>query len=303
VSLLAVGSVALDTIETPTGRREEILGGSCTFFSLSASHFTPVQIVAVVGTDFPEGHVDLLASKGVDTGGLERAEGRTFRWSGRYSQTLAERTTLDTQLNVFAGFAPKLSERHKQARLVFLGNIDPALQRGVLDQVDRPALVAMDTMNFWIEGSNASLKETLARVDVLVINEEEIRQLAGEHNVVRAATAVRAMGPRSVVVKRGEYGAILFDPAQTFAVTAYPLSDVVDPTGAGDSFAGGFMGSLAREKQLDAAAFRRAMVMGTVLGSFSVEGFGVERLRTLTTPEVEGRYHAYAKLTRVEGIE
>ncbi len=302
MSLLAVGSVALDTIEIPSGRYEDILGGSCTFFSLAASHFAKVRIVAVVGTDFPEEHVDLLRSRGIDTAGLERAEGRTFRWSGRYSATLAERWTLDTQLGVFAGFQPKLPAAWKKPKILFLGNIEPSLQRAVLEEVDRPELVAMDTMNFWIEGQNASLKKTLARVDLLVINEEEIRQLSGEHNVVRAAASVRQMGPSKVVVKRGEYGAILFAEDHAFAVTAYPLSDVVDPTGAGDSFAGGMCGSLARAERLDAAAFRRAMVMGTVLGSFSVEGHGVERLRTLTTEEVEGRYHAYGRLTHVEGI-
>jgi sugar/nucleoside kinase (ribokinase family) len=302
-SLLVVGSVALDSVETPFGRKEDVLGGSATYFSTSASFFVrPVQVVAVVGEDFPAEHVEFLQSRGVDLSGLTREAGRTFRWKGQYTHQLNEAHTLDTQLNVFERFSPKLSEAHRAARTVFLGNIHPALQLSVLDQVKGPQLVAMDTMNFWIQGFLPELKKTLARVDLLFVNDGEARQLAGEHNIVKAARAIMAMGPRRLVIKRGEYGALLFDGDHVFACPAYPLAEVFDPTGAGDTFAGGFMGSVSSAATLDGAALRRAMVTGSVMASFTVERFSLERLRTVTPEEVRERYAAFQRLTHFDAL-
>lgn len=295
--ILAVGSVALDAIETPYGSRDPIVGGSATFFSVSASFFAPVQLVGVVGDDFPEWAVTMLRERRVDLEGLKRVPGRTFRWAGRYDDTLTQRVTIETCLNVFETFRPEIPESYRDTRIVFLGNIDPGLQRLVLDQVRAPRLVVADTMNFWISGARASLLETLKRIDVLVINEEEVRQLADDFNIVRAAQKVHAMGPRILVVKRGEYGAFLFQGEEVFAATAFPLSNVVDPTGAGDTFAGGFVGALARAPEIDDAALRRAVIFGSVMGSFSVEGFGLERLQKLTTSEVESRFAAFRRLS------
>jgi len=295
--VLAVGSVALDAIETPYGSRDPIVGGSATFFSVSASFFGPVRLVGVVGEDFPEWAVTMLRDRRVDLQGLQRVPGKTFRWAGRYDGTLTQRVTLETCLNVFETFRPEIPEAYRDAKFVFLGNIDPGLQRSVLDQVRSPRLVVADTMNFWIEGARESLVETLKRVDVLVINEEEVRQLADDFNIVRAAEKVHAMGPRILVVKRGEYGALLFQGKDVFAATAFPLSNVVDPTGAGDTFAGGFVGSLAREAEIDDRALRRAVIHGSVMGSFSVEGFGLERLQKLTQPEIESRFAAFRRLS------
>ena len=295
-SILAVGSVALDAIETPYGSRDPIVGGSATFFSVSASFFAPVQLVGVVGDDFPDWAVTMLRERHVDLQGLKHVPGKTFRWAGRYDDTLTQRVTLETQLNVFETFRPEIPEAYRDARFVFLGNIDPTLQSLVLDQVRAPRLVVADTMNFWIQGARAALVETLKRVDVLVINEEEIRQLADEFNVLRAAKKVHAMGPRILVVKRGEYGAFLFQGEDVFAATAFPLSNVVDPTGAGDTFAGGFVGSLARAMEIDDRALRRAVIFGSVMGSFSVEGFGLDRLQRLTMAEIDERFAAFRRL-------
>src|SRR5512137_2302557 len=286
MALLAVGSVALDSVRTPFGARQEVLGGSATFFSTAASFFGPVRLVAVVGEDFPEEHVPFLEGRGVDLAGLVRRPGRTFRWEGRYDFDLSQAHTLDTQLNVFADFRPELPEGWRDSSHVFLGNIDPELQRRVLDQVRAPRFVAADTMNFWIASRRASLVETLSRVDLLFVNDAEVRQLAGEHNVVRAAQAVLRFGPRAVVVKRGEYGALFFSGDEVFAASAYPLPELFDPTGAGDSFAGGFMGYLARAGGLEHATMRRAIVVGGVLASFAVERFSLERLRTLGSEEI-----------------
>ncbi len=297
-SLAVVGSVALDSVETAAGgRHPDVLGGSASFFATAASYFTNPHLVAVVGDDFPETHVRFLAERGVDLAGLERVAGKTFRWSGRYSSDLATRVTLDTQLNVFAGFAPKLPEPYRDAELVFLGNIAPSLQLDVLAQVRRPRLVGMDTMNFWIEGQPADLAKVLARVDVLVINDEEARQLAREHNLPRAARAIRAMGPKTVIVKRGDSGALLFHDGGVFAAPAYPLEEVVDPTGAGDSFAGGFMGYLAKMGDVSPATVKRAMIYGSVMASFCVEAFSLDRLRSLTPGAIETRYRAFCDLT------
>jgi sugar/nucleoside kinase (ribokinase family) len=308
-SLLVVGSVALDDLDGPFGRRPDVLGGSASFFSLGAGLLAPsaVRLVAVIGDDFPAAHVELLVSRGIDVAGLERAAGKTFRWAGRYSADLNSRETLDTQLGVFADFRPKLSAAHKSAELVFLGNIDPVLQLDVLEQVKKPALVACDTMNFWIGGKRKELERTLRRVDVIVVNDEEARQLAGVGNLVRAAAAIRALGPRLVIVKRGDAGALLFHEHGIFAAPAFPLDVVKDPTGAGDTFAGGFMGYLARaavgRHGLSAPVLRRAMIAGSVMASFCVEDFSVDRLRTLTLGEVAQRFKLFHDLTHFEHVE
>jgi sugar/nucleoside kinase (ribokinase family) len=303
MSLLVVGSVALDSVETPFGREEEVLGGSATFFSVCASFFGPVRLVGVVGEDFPEEHLRFLASRGIDLSGLSRRPGRTFRWKGRYEFDLNQAHTLDTQLNVFADFRPHLPEAHRDASHVFLGNIDPDLQRSVLDQVRSPRFVACDTMDFWISQKRPSLLETLKRVDMLFVNDAEARQLAGEHNVVKAAREILACGPRAVVVKRGEHGALFFSGEEVFAASAYPLPALFDPTGAGDSFAGGFMGYLARSGGDGHAVMRRAIVLGGVLASFAVEQFSLDRLRTLTPEEIRSRYGEFRQLTHFDDLE
>ncbi|WP_163996456.1 PfkB family carbohydrate kinase [Pyxidicoccus caerfyrddinensis] len=303
MSLLVVGSVALDSVETPFGHKEDILGGSATYFSTSASFFTPARVVAVVGEDFPEAHLNFLRGRGIDLEGLTRESGRTFRWKGRYGYELNEAQTLDTQLNVFQAFSPKLPEAYRDTPYVFLGNIHPELQAQVLDQVRAPKLVAADTMNFWINGSRAALLKTLKRVNLLFVNDAEARQLAGEHNVVKAARAILGMGPQRVVIKRGEYGALLFDHGHIFACPAFPLAEVFDPTGAGDTFAGGFMGALATSTgSLDAGVLRRAMVMGSVMASFTVEKFSLERLREVTRPEIHARFAEFRQLTHFDDL-
>jgi sugar/nucleoside kinase (ribokinase family) len=303
MSLLVVGTVALDSLETPFGRREEILGGSAAYFATCAGFFGPTRLVAVVGEDFPEAHLEFLASRGADLGGLARQPGRTFRWKGRYDFDLNTAHTLDTQLNVLATFQPVLPPAFRDTGFVFLGNIDPDLQRSVLDQVKAPRFVACDTMNFWIGSKRASLLETLRRVDLLFVNDAEARQLAGEHGIVKAARAILAMGPKAVVVKRGEYGSLFFSGREIFSAPAYPLAEVFDPTGAGDSFAGGFMGYLARAPRVDAAAIRRAIVVGSVVASFTVEQFSLDRLRTLTRAEILARYAEARQLAHFEDLE
>jgi sugar/nucleoside kinase (ribokinase family) len=304
MSLVVVGSVALDSIETAKVTKERVLGGAASFFSVAASFLTtPVRRVAVVGEDFPEEHVEWIRSRGIDMDGLERAPGKTFFWRGRYSPDLAQRTTLDTQLGVFEHFRPRLPESYRDAEFVFLANIHPSLQLDVLEQVRNPRLVACDTMNFWIERTPKELRRTLERVHLLVINDEEARQLAGEHNLVRAAKGILRMGPHSVIVKRGDSGALLFHEHGVFAAPAFPLEDVVDPTGAGDSFAGGFMGWLAHAASTSADEVRRAMIYGSVLASFSVEDFSLDRFRRLTAPEVYTRFRAFKLLTHFEDIE
>ena len=296
-AIAVVGSVAFDTIETPTARADDVLGGSATHFAMSASYFAPVHLVGVVGDDFPADARALLASRNIDLAGLEVRAGRTFRWTGRYHEDMNVRDTLDLQLNVFADFQPRLSPAIKQAPFVFLGNIDPRLQEGVLDQFTRPTLVACDTMNHWIEGARAPLLGLLPRLDLLVLNDEEARLLSGERNVSRAARWILAQGPKRVLVKRGEYGAILFSADAVFAVPAYPLETVFDPTGAGDAFAGGMMGHLAASGDQSEPALRRAIVYGTVLASFVVEDFGSRRLHTVSRDDVERRYRQFVALT------
>lgn len=299
MSLLCVGSVALDTIEGPFGRHEDVLGGAATFFATAASLlYTPVRVVAVVGGDFPEEHVAFLADRGVDVGGIERAPGRSFRWHGRYSDDLSRRETLATELGVFERFCPKLPDDWREAEFVFLANIDPDLQSDVLDQTRAPKFVAADTMNFWIGGKRDALLRTLARVDLLVINDEEVRQLGEETRLLPAARRVMGMGPRILVVKRGDAGAMLFQGGDMFVLPALPLLREVDPTGAGDAFAGGLMGTLARAGRADADTMRRAIVYGCVMGSLSVEGLGLDRLARATRDDVEARFSRFRELVR-----
>ncbi len=303
MALLVVGSVALDSLETPFGRREDVLGGSASYFSVCASFFGPTRMVAVVGEDFPEEHLRFFQSRGVDLAGLARRPGRTFRWRGRYEFDLNTAHTLDTQLNVFAEFRPELPAHYRDSEYVFLGNIDPDLQRAVLDQVRAPRFVACDTMNFWIASKRASLLKTLRRVDMLFVNDAEVRQIAEEHNVVKAAKRILSLGPRAVVVKRGEYGALFFSGDEVFAASAYPLPAVFDPTGAGDSFAGGFMGYVARSRREDHGTLRRAIVLGSVLASFTVEQFSLERLRALTPGEIRARFAEARQLSHFDDLE
>ena len=298
--LLVVGSVALDTIETSRERREEILGGAASFSSYAASFFTATRLVGVVGTDFPTVHEDFLRARGVDLGGLEHASGRTFRWAGRYAADFSTRTTLDTQLNVFETFKPKLPPAWAESPYVFLANIDPVLQLEVLGQVKGPRYCACDTMNFWIAGKREALLRLLERVDLLLVNDEEARQLSGQSGLPAAAKAISALGPKAVVIKRGDAGALLFQGDDVFAAPAFPLDHVVDPTGAGDSFAGGFLGYLARQGDTSPATVRSALVAGTVLASFCVEDFSLDRFRTLDGSQIRARIAAFANLVRFE---
>ncbi len=300
MSVLCVGSVALDSIKTPFGEVEDALGGSAVFFSAAASLYTPVHIVGVIGSDYPKEELSFLAERGVDLSGIEQAEGESFRWAGEYSYDLNSRQTLETRLGVFADFSPKLPPAARACPVVFLGNIHPSLQIEVLDQMEAPRLVAADTMNFWIEGERDTLVELLGRVDLLMINDEEARELSGESNLVKAARIVRAMGPKHLIIKKGENGAILFGDDELFFVPGYPLEDVFDPTGAGDCFAGGFIGYLASRGHWDEATFRRAMVYGCVSGSFAVEMFSVDRFKTLTRDEVADRARAFRRLTEFQ---
>ncbi|HKV22992.1 MAG TPA: PfkB family carbohydrate kinase [Candidatus Acidoferrum sp.] len=299
MSLLVVGSVAFDAIECPYGKVDRIVGGAATYFAVAASFFSKVNLVAIVGDDFTDLDAKIFKGRPIDTVGLERATGKSFFWAGRYSENLNERVTLTTDLNVFANFDPKLPESYRSSKFVFLANIAPDLQRGVLKQVKgRPKLVALDTMNYWIERTPAELRETLKHVDILMINDSETRQLSSEHNLLRAARHIFKMGPSALVIKRGEYGAMLVDKEGVFCVPAFPLEEPHDPTGAGDSFAGGFMGYLASCGKQNDAALRRAMVYGSVLGSFAVEQFGPDRLRKLKKSEIHARARHFAKLTQ-----
>lgn len=292
--------MAFDDLELPSGSAQDVVGGSATYASIAASLFAPVRAVAVVGDDFPNAVLTDLQARGIDVSGVEQAPGKTFRWAGRYSENLASRVTLDTQLNVFADFSPKLPERFKDSPYVLLGNIHPALQLDVLSQVRNPRFVAADTMNFWIGGERKALGEVLRRIDTLVINDEELRQLAEIHNIKRAAAAVRALGPKRLVVKRGEYGSMLFDEHGVFFVPAFPLEDEIDPTGAGDSFAGGLLGSLAKAGTLDAQSLRRALMMASALASFCVEGVGTRKLAEVDREAVTARLDSLRSLVHLE---
>ncbi|HWR52098.1 MAG TPA: PfkB family carbohydrate kinase [Bryobacteraceae bacterium] len=302
MSLVVVGSVAYDGVETPHGKVERMLGGACTYIALSGSFFTRVGIVAVVGEDFCSSDADLLASRGIDLAGLERAEGKTFFWSGVYSPDMNDRTTLRTDLNVFAAFDPKLPEAYRCEPYLFLGNIQPALQKSVRAQMTAPRMTGGDTMNYWIESARAELIQTINEWDFLLINDSEARQLSGKYNLRQAAHAIFDMGPKTLVVKRGEYGAILFRREGHFMVPGYLLEDVFDPTGAGDSFAGGFFGYLASQgvDLADPAAtaeLRRASIYGSVMGSYCCERFGVDRFRNLTRAEIDARYAEFKTFT------
>jgi sugar/nucleoside kinase (ribokinase family) len=302
MQILVVGSVALDSVKTPFGEAHEVLGGSATYFASSASYFAPVSVVAVVGEDFPLEKLEFLRSREVDLAGVERRSGRTFRWRGEYGFDLNEAKTLETQLNVFAEFHPRLPDIYQEHEVVFLANIDPDLQREVLTQVRAPRLVAADTMNFWIRGKPASLRETLKQVQILIINDAEARMLAQEPNLVRAAKTILGWGPRALVIKRGEYGALSFSDGGWFAAPALPLEHVFDPTGAGDAFAGGFLGFLASTRNFDEANVRRAVIMGSVMASFAVEAFSLERLQQLPYPEIETRYRQFKQLAHFEDL-
>ena len=301
MSLLVVGSVAYDTVETPFGKCEKMLGGSASHFSIAANFFTNVSIVGVVGGDFTEQEV--FETRGIGTRDLERIEdGMTFRWGGRYEYDLNVAHTTFTELNVFADFQPKVSAESKRSRLLFLGNIQPDLQRGVREQMPDVELVALDTMNLWIEHTRDSLVRTIKVVDVVIINDAEARQLTGIPNLIKAAREILSWGPKALIIKRGEYGAALFTHDSYFASPAYPLESVFDPTGAGDTFAGGFMGYLASQETLNEDAMRRAMIFGSVMASFNVEEFGTERVRRLTHSEINDRFRAFKRMTHFDEI-
>jgi sugar/nucleoside kinase (ribokinase family) len=296
--LLVVGSIALDSVATPFGQVTDALGGSATFFSYAASFFTRVRLVGVVGQDFPREHLELLAARGVDLAGLQVTPGDTFRWAGEYGYDLGAARTLDTRLGVFAQFRPALPEHFRATPFLFLANIDPDLQLEVLRQTGRPKLVALDTMNFWITGKREALRRVLAEVDAVVVNDAEARMLTEEANLIRAARTIVDYGPRTVVVKRGEHGVLMATEGRFFFAPAYPLEAVFDPTGAGDTFAGGFMGMLARADTVTEATLRRAIVYGSVLASFTVEDFSLNRLRRLGEDEIEARFRAFQEMTR-----
>lgn len=297
MSIVVVGSVAYDTIETQQSRADDVLGGSASFFSLAARFFSPVSVVGTVGTDFRPDDMRLFTERNIDVRALVQREGSTMRWHGRYHEDMNKRDTLDLQLNVFADFSPDLLPDQRRADYVFLGNIAPQLQSHVLGQVHNPKVVAADTMNIWIENERPALMQLLSRVSILTLNDEEARQLSGEHNLVRAGRAILKMGPRTVLVKRGEYGVLQFSKESMFAVPAYPLEEVIDPSGAGDTFAGGFMGWLARHGRVDEGLLRTAVVYGSVLASFVVERFSLERLVSLTWDEIDRRFRGFIELT------
>ncbi len=306
MSISVVGSVAYDDLETPAGKKERVLGGAATHFSASASFFVEgLRLVGVVGHDFTLNDLEFLKSRDVDLSDLEvNPAGRTFHWKGRYGSDMNEAQTLDTQLNVFATFKPKLSAAFKKQPYLFLANIDPSLQLDVLQQMDKPKWIACDTMNFWIEGKRDELLKVVESVDILLVNETEARHLAEERNLVKAANIIHDMGPAVVVIKRGEYGALLFSKQEsvqeTFAAPALPMTQIMDPTGAGDSFAGGFLGYLARVGKMDSASLRQAMICGSVMASFNVESFGCERLQRLAWSEISERYRIFQKLVHFE---
>ena len=296
MSVLVVGSVAFDTLETPAGRAEKVLGGSASYFALAASYFTDVNLVGVVGDDFGDQEMNVFKNRRIDLTGLEHAPGKTFHWQGKYSTDLNSRETICTDLNVFEHFKPKLPESYRQSDRLFLGNIEPSLQRDVLEQVKAPKLVGCDTMNLWISHRLEELKKTLAKVEVLLINDSEARELAGDWNIIRAARTIRAMGPKTLIIKKGEHGALLFQDDSCFLASAFPLEHVKDPTGAGDSFAGGLMGYLDQADSHDEATFRQAVIMGSTVASFCCEAFGVDRFKDLTREQIEDRFHQFASM-------
>jgi sugar/nucleoside kinase (ribokinase family) len=303
MSVLVVGSVALDSVETPFGKADNVIGGSGTFFSAAASLLSPVQLVGVVGDDYPMEQLEALKTRGVDMAGLEQVSGESFRWRGRYRHDLNSAETLETRLGVFSHFSPKIPAQFKNAPFVFLANIDPRLQLEVLKQVERPKLVACDTMNFWIESRRPDLVELIKHVDLITLNDGEARQLTDCANLVKAARWIMAHGPKIVIIKKGEHGAFMFKEKSIFFAPAYPLEDVFDPTGAGDSFAGGFMGYLARTGDLSDANLRRAVVIGSAMGSFAVEKFSVQRLLEITRDDIDARVAEFRRLVAFEREE
>jgi sugar/nucleoside kinase (ribokinase family) len=307
VAITVVGSVAFDSIETPAGRRDRCLGGAATYFSLAASYFTSVRVIAVVGEDFTAEQQSVFDARGIDTQGIERASGKSFFWEGSYLENLNEAKTHNTELNVFGSFQPKIPDAYRDSEFLFLANIDPVLQKRVREAMPKAKLVAGDTMNYWIKDHQDALREVLKGLDILLINDTETRMLAKNNNLVQAARGVLEMGPRMLVVKHGEYGATAFYGkshdalgAKTFRAPALPLEEVVDPTGAGDSFAGGFFGYLASQKDLTPGAFRRAMFYGSVMGSFAVERFGTERLQQLSREAIDQRFGMFRELTHLD---
>jgi len=307
MSILAVGSIAFDSIATPSGRVQDILGGSGTYFSLAASYFTEVRIVAVVGSDFTAEHESVLKKRNIDTRGIERASGKTFRWGGQYLENLNEAKTDFTELNVFEKFQPQIPAEYLDSKFLFLGNIHPSLQAAVRLEMDKVRLTGGDTMNFWIQGARQELQETLKLINILLINDGEAKMLSGERSLPRAAHKVLAMGPQALVIKHGEYGATIFFREGVFGIgthpfraPALPIEEVKDPTGAGDSFAGGFMGYLASQEQLNREVLKRALFYGGVMGSFAVERFGTERLQNLTREEIDSRFQVFRELTHLE---
>jgi sugar/nucleoside kinase (ribokinase family) len=297
MSVLVVGTVAFDSIETPFGSAERILGGSASYFALAASFFTPVRVVGVIGQDFPAEYLELFTQRGIDLEGLKREQGDSFHWRGRYHEDINVRDTLELHLNVLSGFVPQLPDRYREADYVFLGNIDPIMQMEVLNQIRQLKLVVLDTMDHWIRESPDELRKVLKRIEMLVINDSEARLLSGYNNIVRAARAILKLGPKLVLIKRGEYGVLEFSDSSVFATPAYPLEEVFDPTGAGDSFAGGFLGQLARSADQSQGGVRRAIVYGSVVASFTVEDFGVKRLTTVSLSDIEERYQRFVRLT------
>lgn len=302
MSVLVVGSVAFDSVRTPFGAVEDVLGGSASYFSVAASYFTSVQMVGVVGEDFPVEHEQLFQRHGIDTSGLVRQAGQTFRWAGEYGFDLNEAHTLETHLNVLATFQPVLPSSYRHTPFVFLANIDPVLQVQVLSQMQQPKFVACDTMNFWIDGKLEDLKTTLARVDYLLLNEAEARALAREANTIKAGRSILKMGPRGVIIKRGEYGALYLTPESCFFAPAYPLEEVFDPTGAGDSFAGGFMGALAQAGTVNDETVKRAIIYGSAMASFNVENFSLRRLDVLTHAEIAARVREFRRFVHFETL-
>ncbi len=302
MGILVVGSVAFDSVETPFGKVDKVLGGSATYFSTSASFFTDVSLVAVVGDDFPREHTEFLMSRNIDLRGLSRNRGETFSWTGRYGYDLNDAQTLETRLNVFETFKPSIPPEYEHAEYLFLANIDPELQMEVLRQVRKPRIIASDTMNFWISSKSEALKKVIGMVDILIINDAEARQLSQEPNLVKSARKILSLGVKTLIVKRGEYGVLMFTDSTIFAAPAYPLEKVFDPTGAGDTFAGGFMGYLANTGNLSEAGIRQAIIIGSVMASFTVEDFSLERLKVLTYPEIEDRYRSFKAMTHFEGL-
>lgn len=303
MKILVVGSVAYDAVETPAGKRESQLGGSASYFSTSASYFTEVGLIGVVGQDFAPSDKEMFESRGIDTSGLIEADGKTFRWAGEYMEDINEAVTLETQLNVFGDFEPELSEAHANAPYLFLANIDPTLQMNVLNSMNqRPKMIALDTMNLWIDIARSQLLDVIGKVDILLINEGEAKQLTEQEHLPDAAAAIISQGPDATVIKRGEYGAALFGQGFSFAAPAYPLERVIDPTGAGDSFAGGFMGYLASVDKVNEETLRTAAIAGSTMASFAVEDFGLDRIKNLTQEDIKGRFKAFEDLTRFNSL-